>query len=302
MQDETRPTQLWAEDIPILNISVFPQGDLGADFRVKNPPAMDLTDPEQRANIIERRGKVDITCALKGVVHGREKAGEGAYYTLVVLEFRFEPNGLARRIKAAKVAMKFANIGGGNFRNDPQVVAVAPDGFFCVAPTTQNESKAKEGGGTAGVETGGAKAELSFKLEKVIESETWDAATVKGSAQLRGRNYGSKNTAAWALFENMSRTNGVASSLTTGILIKRKDIAAFRASVTVETTADTWTQVESIFSKDPEDDDVYFNPKKPSFAEFKVDENNLADFPIETISHVNFRTILLGTVEEKAQN
>jgi len=299
MADEDN--QLSAEDLPSFDVGIFPQGDPGADFRTQNSPDMDMLDPEQRDNIIERRGRVDIGCECKGVVHGRQKDGGGAYYSLVVLEFRFDPNGLARRIKEAHVVVKFAAKAKGNPRADPEVLAIAPDGFFCVAPTTQKETSTKEGGGTAGGEAGGLKAELNFKLEKTIEAETWDATTVKGRVELRERNWGPKNTASWGFFENKSRKNGVVSSMTAAILVKRKDMSPFRASVTLDATADTWTQIESIFSSVPRDDDVYFNPKKAPKGDFKYDVDNLGSFLLESVSHVNFRTFLLNVVKQKNQ-
>lgn len=293
--------QLWAEELPSFEVGIYPQGDQGADFRVQNPPDMDMLDPEQRESVIARRGKVDIGCECKGVVHGREKDGGGAYYSLIVLEFRFDPNGLARRIKEASVVVTFAAMEKGNPRADPEVLTISPDGFFCVAPTTQKETSEKEGGGNAGGGAAGVQAGLTLKLKKTIEAQTWDATTVKGRVELRGRNWGPKNTASWGFFENNSRKNGVVSSMTAAILVKRKDLSFFRASVMIKATADTWTQIESIFSSVPKDDDVYFNPKKAPRGSFKFDDDNLGSFPLESVSDVTFRTFLLDAVKEKKQ-
>ena len=119
---------MFAEDLSAREISVYPEGDPAA-FHVQNDP----DQPFQRDNIIERKGRVDIRCEHKDIMHGFYSDDNDDLCSLIVLKFQFCPNGVARRIKEAHVVVKFAAIQNG--KPDPEVIAMYPDGNFCVQPT-----------------------------------------------------------------------------------------------------------------------------------------------------------------------
>ncbi|KAM0371359.1 hypothetical protein ACHAPY_010079 [Fusarium culmorum] len=84
------------EFVPRL-VSTYLEGDI-TDVHTQNDP----DQPFQRENIIERRHKVDVRCQHKDIVHGfySDDDDYADPCSLVVFEFEFSPNAIARRIKA----------------------------------------------------------------------------------------------------------------------------------------------------------------------------------------------------------
>ncbi|CEL06000.1 hypothetical protein ASPCAL07112 [Aspergillus calidoustus] len=72
----------FAEDSPTLNIPIYPAGD--------------------------NAGRVDIRCEHVGIAHGYHSDDCDDLYSLIILQFRFDPNGIAARIKEAFTTIKFA--------------------------------------------------------------------------------------------------------------------------------------------------------------------------------------------------
>lgn len=284
----------FAEDLTNDTVDLFAEGD-AAGFHTQNDP----NDPYQRDNIIERKGRVRVSCEHKDIVHGFHSDENDDYYSLIVLGFRFDPNGLARRIKEAHITVQFATMGNNTKAPDPEVVAMYPNGNFLIEPTTQHETRVAGGGlnlggGAFGVEVGG-----ELKAERTIERDAEDATRIRGSIDLLGRNWGAKNSVSWGLWENESTKTGVVASLQAAILVRRRDEANFRSTVKIQAVADTRTALGSIFKTNPRDDDVWYNPerKPPSTDRLrKYDIDNLGLFETEErlkeVCHVTFRSFL----------
>ena len=288
----------FAEDLTEIEVEMFPEGDRAA-FHTQNDP----DDPYQRGNIIERKGRIHVSCEHKDIVHGFHSDSVDSPHTLIVLRFRFDPNGVARRIKEAHITVRFAAMD--KQGADPEVVAMEPNGNFYIEPTTQHETSAKSGGlslgGGAGVEVAG-----ELKAERSIERDTSDATRVRGSVDLAGRNWGAKNSVSWGLWENQSQKTGVVPSLQAGILLKRRDMLRFRSTVKIKVVADTRTSLGSIFSTDPQDDDVWYDPERqpPSTDSLrKYDADNLSAFEsdLESVSNITFRTFLQDSERRRPQ-
>lgn len=282
----------FAEDLTGDTLDLYAEGD-DAGFHTQNDP----NDPYQRDNIIERKGRVRISCEHKDIVHGYHSDDVDDPYSLIVLGFRFDPNGLARRIKEAHISVRFSAMDAQGA--DPEVVAMYPEGNFHIEGTTQHETTVAGGGinlggGALGVEVGG-----ELKSEKTIERDSQDATRIRGSIDLMGRNWGAKNSVSWGLWENESTKTGVVASLQAAILVKRRDDRHFKSTVKINAVADTRTALGSVFKTNPRDDDVWYNPerKPPSTDRLrKYDTENLGEFEtaagLKSVCHVTFRKFL----------
>ncbi|KAK3370417.1 hypothetical protein B0H63DRAFT_486966 [Podospora didyma] len=297
-------------------LSPFAEDIVGelVDFPAYPPPLQpphgflqnDPANPFQRDNIIERHGHVDIRCEHRDIVHGYLSEETTEPCTLIVLAFRFDPNGASRRIKEASIVVTFAGMDKGK-GPEPEVVSMQPDGSFSVEPTTQKETNVHGGGvnvgGSGGSVVPGVEVGGSLKQEHTVSRETTDATRVRGSIDLRDRQWGGKNSVSWTLWENATAETGVVSKLQAAILLKRADATAhFRATVTIKVVADTWTQIGSVFRTTPRDDDVLYNPERipPSTDRLrKYDTANLGKIDLSSLQEVTFRTILGNAVKEQ---
>ena len=283
----------FAEDLSDLDISIFPTGaDAGLHFH--NDP----NDPYQRDTIVQRKGRVNIGCKHKDIAHGYFSEKINDLCTLIVVQFRFESNGLAARIKEAHAILTFAAMDVGN--PDPEVVAMYPEGGFFVQPTVQHEqvlkgAEANVGGGAAGAQVGGV-----LKMESTVERETTDYTRVHGSIDvLRASDFGKPNAVSWDLFENATAKTGVVTNFQAAVLLKRKNMNPFKASITLKATADTTSRISTLFKKDEKDDDVWYDPKKPSTDKLlKYDTDNLGSVDLKSLSDVTFRTVLKDALKE----
>ena len=293
----TLDERTFAEELPTLGVQLYPEQEASA-FHTENGPG-----EFQRHTIIERKGPVDVRCEHKDVIHGYFSEDEGPEVcSLIVLEFSFTPNSTARRIKKAEVTITFAaqdEKPRDRKRDDPEVVAMYPVGLFYVEPTHQHEklvtgAGVNAGGGLAGAQIGG-----SINHERTIELDTLDATRIRGSIDLKNRNWGPKNSVSWTLLENATSKKGVAASIQAAILLKRQDWGYFTSMVAIKVTADARTRIGAVFESDPQDDIVWFDPqKKPTNKLMKYDVDNLGAIPLKSVCNVNFGTILKATTRE----
>ncbi|KAL6923014.1 hypothetical protein ACHAPO_006498 [Fusarium lateritium] len=285
-----------SEDFKPLVISTYLEGDK-SDVHTQNDP----NQPFERENIIERRHKVDVRCQHKDIVHGYYSDDDDFAdpCSLLVFEFEFSPNAIARRIKSATVTITFSAKEKGN--PDPVVKAIFPRGTFCVEPTQQTETLTRSaginlGGGIMGTQVGG-----ELKAETSVQRETYSAAKVKGSIDLQGRSWGDKNSVSWMLWEDPVAKAGVVTRMQAPVLLKRQDMSHFKAVVSIEIKADTMTQIGSVFKTNPKDDPVYYNPDgkatwKDHLLEYDLD--NLGRQDLQPLSDVTLMTVLKGAVKE----
>ena len=275
---------LYAEDLLPLEVPVYPAGDPAA-FHTQNDPRQ----PFQRSNIVERKGPVDVRCEHKDIVHGYLSEDSNDLCSMIVLRLRFSPSSTGRRIKQAQVTLTFAAQQRGS--EDPEVTAICPDGSFAVEPTQQHETLTRSGGLNIGGNALGAQIGGDLKLEKVTERNTSDAASVRGSIDLVGRSWGPKNSVSWTFLENPTTRSGVITCMQGAILLRRDSMETFTARVQVRIVADTLTRMESVFHSDPEDDDIWYDPKrKPTNKLQKYDEDRIGCFDLRSVCEVIAKT------------
>ena len=281
------------EDLPSFDIEMFPTGDDQSGFHTQNDPS----SPYQRKNIIERKGVIDIRCSSVDVVHG--KFDDYSYGTLLVLQFRFDPRKLARRIASADISLKFSGATQNGPR--PEVHAISLNNRFSMMETTQNEEITKGGNLQLGLTAfQGLQAGGDVKWEKTTKADVTDATTVTGSIDLIGFNYGPRNCASWLLMENATRKTGVPAFLRTGVLLKRKDNEPFRCVVEIKAKADFRSELEEMFGSKPKDDPVLFDPEcKPTNHLMQYPTENLGEFDLDLVTDVTFMTMLGGVIDKK---
>ncbi|KAF2012822.1 hypothetical protein BU24DRAFT_425438 [Aaosphaeria arxii CBS 175.79] len=286
--------ELAAEDLFSVDMSLDPEGD-ESGYHITN----DKDDPFQRQHITERKGRVDVRCDLKDVAHGYFSADNDDLCTLIVIEFRFEPNGLANRIRQANIDITFSAIEKGN--RDPEVIEMHPNGSFGIEPTQASVSTTKGGGLNLGAGAGPVNLGGDLKLERTVERQRPDMARLRGSIDLpRSRNNGVKSAVSWGLTENATDETGIISLLRASILLKRRDMAHFKAKVNIKVKADLQSQFGAFFKSVPKDDDVLFNPERdPTNKLQKYDIENLGLIDLKSLSDVTYQTFLKGTVKEQ---
>jgi hypothetical protein len=283
-----------AEEEISFGISLAPKGEEGNEFRTQNDPL----DPYQRENIIERKGAVDIRCSSVDVVHGLFDPEGDALCTLIVLEFRFDPRKRARRIAHVDIELRFSASEHGVA--DPHVYAIAPNGNMKFAQTTQTETTTTRGdltlsAGAAGVELGSG-----LKYEREVAREMSYAASVTGSIDLRGRNYGKPNCASWTLLENPETKTGVPVSMRTAILLKRRDEGRFQCVVTVNAKADWRTSMEWLVGTTKRDDPVLLDPTLgPTSDRYKDMEMKLGELDLNAICDITSANIIENSVKTR---
>lgn len=278
-------------DLPSFEIWLAEGVESGANFHSVN----DLRNPWQRTTVVERGGLVSTSCKFKDIVHGTYSPQDPDPATLVVLQFRFDPEDLKRRIKRVQITVTFAAMDPED--PDPEVVKAYPEGHFAVHPTTQHESVKWTAGGKAGGGAYGAEVAGKLKREKEVEKDATYAATVSGAIRTLGRNSGEPNSVVWTLMENTADHTGVPVSLRGAILVKRADVAKFQACFTIKVTPDRATQLQSLFKSDPKDEPVWFDPGKKPTNKLRVYDagmlENLDGLDLESqeFSDITFRTI-----------
>jgi len=294
--DQGNELELELDDaVPAFNIQLGPTGDQGSGFHFQNDP----TKPYQRDRIVDREGAVDIRCSSVDVIHGYFAPDGENFCTLLVLQFRFDPRRRARRLAQVDIELRFASsVPGGA---DPVVHAIAPDGRFSFAQTTQHEkafyeSKLHATGGMVGMaEVGGA-----VKFGREVSREMRHATTVVGSISVRGRNYGSPNSVIWTLMENPETKTGVPVAMKTAILLKRRDEGKFHYVVSLKAKADWRTKMEWLVGTTKPDDPVLFDPTLPSTSDkYSEMELKLGELDLEPISDIIMMNLVEGVFKTR---
>ena len=292
---------LSVSDLPCFDIGLSKTGDLDSHFRTENDPS----SPWQRANIVERKGSVDIRCSCLDVVHGDFCTSSDLFATLIVLQFRFDPRKVARRFHSVNInlefkAMEVKEIG-------PEVFAISPNGRMSLVPTTQHEDTKRN----LSLQLGGAAPFAGFTAngnagwEKCVSRNTSDQTIVTGSIDLKGRNYGPSNCVSWTLLENKTLETGVPPSLQTAILLRRKHKDPFQCVVKIDAKVDFRSTLERVFGfkgRAPKDDPVLFDPEIVSTENLqKYNEKELGSFDMESVCDVTFMTTLGDVMKTRAQ-
>ena len=291
---------LSTSELPCFDIGLSKTGDLDSHFRTENDPS----DPWQRANIVERKGSVDIRCSCLDVIHGNFCTSSDLFATLIVLQFRFDPRKVARRFHSVNINLEFKAMEAKEI--GPEVFAISPNGRMSLVPTTQHEDTKRnlnlQLGGAAPL--AGITAKGNVGWEKCVSRNTSDQTTVTGSIDLKRRNYGPSNCVSWTLLENKTLETGVPPSLRTAILLRRKHKDPFQCVVEVDAKVDFWSTLERVFGfkgRAPKDDPVLFDPEIVSTENLqKYDEKELGSFDMESMCDVTFMTTLGDVMKIKA--
>jgi hypothetical protein len=270
-----------AEGLFGFDVGLDEGGDAGSGFRFQNDPSK----PQQRTNITERKGAVDVRCVGKDVIHGFLKDGEDLA-TLIVYEFQFDPRKPGRRIISVDAKFLFSPRNGGS---EPVVLKVAPKGRMVLVETKQTESTVNSREGKLGAAQFGAELGGSVKWEKTVSRETTDATTIVGSIDTLTRNYGEPNAASWTLMENQSTNTGVPAFFRTAVLLKREDDGEFESTFEIDAKADMKSRLAKLFGKTPVDDPIIYDPTmKPTNKLRQYDTDNLDDINLQELSLVTF--------------
>ena len=275
-------------DVEVFDVGMFEGGSEGSGFHTKNNPR----DPYQRSEVIQRTGRgVDIRCTLIDAVHGAMSADSDYWATLLVLQFRFDPQKRARRVSEATIELRFDISDANNAL--PEVEAVSFDGNYSFLPSKQSETVVTGGDGSIGASFG-AELSASAKWEKTIARETADATTVSGG-KLVVNNMPPNRIAKWTLLENKTLKTGVPASIQVAVRIKRRDEATFTCIPRLQCKADKWTTLQSFFGGVPEDDPVLLKPDMKPTNKLRIyDTEELGSVDLQELSDVTFTTMILG--------
>ncbi|KAL6918834.1 hypothetical protein FSST1_002860 [Fusarium sambucinum] len=255
---------------------IFPMIEYGneeAEFHIRNNRA----NPFQRAHVIQRIGHgVAIQCNLIDVVHGGLSADSDYWATILVFQFRFDPEKNARRIARATIDLGFDSTE--TDARIPEVDSISFDGNYSFSPSKETVTVTKGGEGGVGASFV-ANINTTLKWERTVGHEKSHAATISGR-KLLDDEVGLAPTAQWTLLENDSQKTGVPTSIQLAVRVKRMDEAVFSCNVNLTCKADRRTAMQNFFGGLPEDDPILLQPTKPS-------KNRLMKYDFEELGAVD---------------
>src|SRR5277367_2427156 len=227
-------------------IPLFPTGDEGAAFRLRNKEGGEI----QRPHIIQNESAVTVQADLFSVLHGRSSPG-GGEATLIVVEFHFtgsEPRG--RRLRKATIDVKFGledkDVGS---EYDPKVSKIAPCGTFFRNPAREKQETKYNANISANFGGGPACLGLGAGWERTNSTVREERETLSGARRIEGRNSGSQNAARWIIRENKLNKNGIPSLLRTAILLELQCKERFRAFVAINAEVDLLYKADQSLKK-----------------------------------------------------
>lgn len=280
------------EEVDVFDVAMFESGSEGSGFHTKNNPK----DPYQRQEVVQRTGAIDIRCSIIDVAHGVMDPESEYWATLMVLQFRFDPQKRMRRITEASLELLFDVTDPGN--ELPEVEAISFDGSYSLLPSKQSESTTVGGQGTLGA-TQIVNASGTAKWERTVTRETSDKTTVSGGRFVVD-NIPPNRIAKWTLLENKTLKSGIPASLQVAVRIQRQDEAIFTCMPTIRCKADKWTSIESFFGKVPEDDPVLLNPdRKPTNRLMVYDTDNIGAIDLQALGNIVPTTMIQDAEQEK---
>ncbi|KAJ4395833.1 hypothetical protein N0V93_000047 [Gnomoniopsis smithogilvyi] len=273
------------EGMFVSSIAMFETGSEGSGFHTKNP----TLEPYQRHQVIQRQGSIDIRCSLIDVIHGVMSPDSDYWATIVVLQFRFDPQKRARRISEATIELLFDVT---DPRHEiPEVEAISFDGNYSLFTSKQSESKTTGASATLGLEQL-VTANGTAKWEQTVTRETSDKATVIGGT-FHVNNVPPDRIAKWTLLENLTLKSGIPASLQVGVRLRRRDEAVFTLMPTLRCRADKWTRMENLFGRVPEDDPVLLKPdEKPTNRFLMYDTDNLGAIDMQSLADITSTRIV----------
>ncbi|KAK0631158.1 hypothetical protein B0T17DRAFT_530280 [Bombardia bombarda] len=284
------------DDVDVFDVGMFTSGAVAGGFHTKNNPK----DPYQRSQVVQRSGAIDVRCTVVDIIHGAMSDDSEFWATLMVLQFRFDPQKKSRRVSAATLSLQFDPLDPDD--EVPEVEAVSFDGHYSLVPSKQTEHVTKGLTGSAGVSYV-AETKLEPKWEKTVERETTDATTVSGGKYVVN-NVEPNRVAKWTLLENKTLKTGIPSSLRVAVLVKRRDEKNFTCMPKIEVKADKWTRMETCFSRVEPDDAVILQPtpdRKPTNKLMVYNVEELGSLDLQKLSDVTFTTMITDGIKSHQQ-
>jgi hypothetical protein len=283
-----------------VDIGLSRTGDAGSAFHTTNDPAHPL---QRTAWTLRKSSTHDVRLVCLDVIHGLV-GGESSqntrhpFATLIVLEFRFDPRKLRRRITWAQVELVFSADAPG--AEDPVVAAIAPEGRLSMEQTDQTVSTVYGGDASVGASVTPASANVGGKWERTVGKTTKDFTEVVGSSSIVNRTYGEMNSVSWTLTENPTSNTGIISSMRAAIRLHRADEERFRCTFSLKLKADWKSELAGMGGSTPPDDPVLFDPTQPSTMKLrKYEEEELGKVNLEELSDITFKTIYQNSTKTK---
>ncbi|TGO47458.1 hypothetical protein BOTNAR_0524g00050 [Botryotinia narcissicola] len=248
-------------------VTLYPQGEDGSGFRTKNERGKTL-----RRTLVDRGDTLVMKAIIKNITHGKLKAQDDDYATLLVFEFFFVSLKSSLRFIHATITLMFEDADG-NKELNPEVYKIAPEGQIALNKTTTTRSitLGVNAGINVGVSGAGGNVGMNWEMK---EKRTQDHFTrLSGRKKLLGRDYGPEDSAIWSLEESKDKNkkDGISSFLRTAVLLRRQDDVPFRFKLKVATDVDFVGELRSMLGLETRDPiyPVEIGPEtKP--AEFRI--------------------------------
>ncbi|KAF5560551.1 intracellular serine protease [Fusarium napiforme] len=292
---ESHAMNAGAEHIQAMKVFDIEMSESGSGgFHIKNNPQ----HPYQRSQVIQRTGSgVDIRCTLVDVTHGAMSRESDFWASILVFQFRFDPQKQTRRICEASIELTFDVV---DLENElPEVDAISFDGNYSFLPSTRSETLVTGAGVGAGASFG-AELNASLNWEKTITHEISTVATINGGKLVKD-NIGFHRIAKWTLLEDETKKSGVPASIQVAVRLKRRDNAVYTCIPELKCKADKWTSVKSFFGRVPEDDPVLLKPDLEATSMLKgYDAEELGSIDLETLGDVTVTTMIENAIKSQA--
>jgi hypothetical protein len=296
-ENAEEPLPALEEDLAFaIDIGLSRTGDAGSAFHTTNDP----NHPLQRTPwTLRKSSALDIRIVCLDVIHGLVGPNSQHFATLIVLECRFDPRKLRRRISTADVELVFSADAPGS--RDPVVAAIAPEGRLILE---QREQKVSTTYGThakvGGEPVPGVGLHAGAKWERTVERTDKDATTVVGSTSIANRTYGDANSAHWTLLENATTKTGIPAAMRVAVLLHRTDEEKFKCVFSLKVKADWKSAMADMGGSTPTDDPVLFDPMQPSTMKLrKFEELELGKVNLDELSDITFTTVVQNSTKTK---
>lgn len=265
----------------------------------------------QRPDIVDDFCKdLLVKARIDRIVHGQESPN-GKPATLIVFAFRFHGLDYRRRLRQATISISFEDKQKRGADSDPVVIGLWPDGDYTLGdeiPVDEETTRKAELGGNLGVTNGGIQA--TAKWEKKKSQRKNMRASLTGSMDLQGREFGSDNAIRVTVQENPATTSGLVTDLRAAVLLRRdNDKDLFVGSVDVSAKGHFSYNIirglRDISGGTPPKDPVVFKPGKQymrpnvrgKLAE-KIDESNLGSVKLEDLTGALSTTLIVTTATQ----
>ncbi|WQF82581.1 hypothetical protein CDEST_07595 [Colletotrichum destructivum] len=274
---------------------------------------------------IQRPDVVDDCCLglllqarIDRIIHGYIKSGTGPA-TLIIFGFRFHGIDEDRRFKKAEITITFQDEGK-QPRNDPEVVALWPNGSFTLGEPLEVEVEESSGGEaglsvTGGVGVQGGGQALRRWGRKIGYKRPVNNASLTGSIILDTniREYGRNNAIHLTLNESKMTSSGIVTDFRAAVLLRRQSPEdTFTGTVIMKADAhfayNAVKGAREVFGGSPVNDPIIFSPGiqylRPKTLlgaletqlEEEIDDCNLGGVSIESLAVMQGITVLANPV------